>query len=202
MLRRHVNPGPRTKARELYKKGIYQAREARVAELCVSALALEIRRSNNHSPGVPPQSEGERRHRRRATMSARPRGSGGRGVLQSIEDRLSLRATSTRELSVSTMPSRSFCRSQSGSSLFERHHARPSGPCTTLTPRQLAILRLHTTRLMSRVPTNEEATLTLAEFGGHLRSNGPPGWVVLGRALDRLLLIEIGWNHRANAIDD
>jgi hypothetical protein len=78
----------------------------------------------------------------------------------------------------------------------------PSGPCTTLTSQQLAILRLHTTRPMSRVPTNEEATTALAEFGGHLRSNGPPGWVVLGRALDRLLLIEIGWNNRANAIDD
>jgi hypothetical protein len=74
--------------------------------------------------------------------------------------------------------------------------ADPTGACATLTAQQIAILRLHTTRFMSPTPTNEEATLALAEFGGHLRSNGPPGWAVLGRALDRLLLIEIGWNHR------
>src|SRR5580698_743018 len=44
--------------------------------------------------------------------------------------------------------------------------------------------------------------MALAEFGGHLRSNGPPGWAVLGRALERLLLIEIGWNQREEAVDD
>jgi transposase InsO family protein len=55
------------------------------------------------------------------------------------------------------------------------------------------LLRRHTTRPMSARPTNEEAYLALAEFGGHLRSNGPPGWMVLGRALERLLLLELGW---------
>jgi hypothetical protein len=50
--------------------------------------------------------------------------------------------------------------------------------------------------------TNEQVAMALAEFGGHCRSNGPPGWMVLGRALERLLLIEIGWNQRTNAIDD
>jgi hypothetical protein len=55
---------------------------------------------------------------------------------------------------------------------------------------------------MSTRPNNEEVTLALAEFGGHRRSNGPPGWAVLGRALERLLLIEIGWNQREDAIDD
>jgi len=55
---------------------------------------------------------------------------------------------------------------------------------------------------MSPTPTNDEATMALAEFGGHLGSNGPPGWAVLGRALDRLLLIEIGWNQREDVIDD
>jgi hypothetical protein len=55
---------------------------------------------------------------------------------------------------------------------------------------------------MPRRPSNQEATMALAEFGGHLRSNGPPGWVVLGRALERLLLIEVGWNQRGDVIDD
>jgi hypothetical protein len=33
----------------------------------------------------------------------------------------------------------------------------------------------------------------LAALGGHLRSNGPPGWIVLGRAYDKLLVLEQGW---------
>jgi hypothetical protein len=44
--------------------------------------------------------------------------------------------------------------------------------------------------------------MALAELGGHLRKNGPPGWAILGRALERLLLIEVGWIQRENAIDD
>ena len=66
----------------------------------------------------------------------------------------------------------------------------------------IEILRHHTTRFMSRVPRNEEVAMALGEFGGHLRSNGPPGWAILGRALERLLLIEIGWKQHAEAIDD
>jgi hypothetical protein len=46
------------------------------------------------------------------------------------------------------------------------------------------------------VDTNNVYWSDVGGNGGHLRSNGPPGWVVLGRALDRLLLIEMGWNHR------
>ena len=30
-------------------------------------------------------------------------------------------------------------------------------------------------------------------FGGHLRGNGEPGWQVLGRAYESLLLVEFGW---------
>jgi len=41
-----------------------------------------------------------------------------------------------------------------------------------------------------------------ARGGGRLRSNGPPGWAVLGRALERLLLIEIGWNQRGGDVID
>jgi hypothetical protein len=79
--------------------------------------------------------------------------------------------------------------------------AAPSEPCKTLTGPQIELLRRRTTRFMAATPSNEEATLALAEFRGHLRSNGRPGWIVLGRALERLLLIEIGWNHPRDAID-
>lgn len=53
--------------------------------------------------------------------------------------------------------------------------AEPSAPCRTLTARQLAILRIVTSRTMSETPTNEEAAMALGELGGHLRSNRPPG---------------------------
>jgi hypothetical protein len=49
---------------------------------------------------------------------------------------------------------------------------------------------------------NEEAAMALGELGGHLRSNGPPGWAILGRAMETLLVLERGWNMHAKAIDD
>jgi hypothetical protein len=30
-------------------------------------------------------------------------------------------------------------------------------------------------------PTAEQALLAIASLGGHLKRNGPPGWIVLGR---------------------
>jgi hypothetical protein len=44
--------------------------------------------------------------------------------------------------------------------------------------------------------------MALGELGGHLRSNGPPGWAILGRAMERLLVMEIGWNVHRDVIDD
>ncbi len=49
------------------------------------------------------------------------------------------------------------------------------------------------TRPLSATPSNQEVYMALAALGGHLRSNGPPGWIVLGRALDKLLVLEQGW---------
>ena len=41
-------------------------------------------------------------------------------------------------------------------------------------------------------PTVAEAMLAIAQLGGHIANNGPPGWIILGRGLDRLLDIELG----------
>jgi hypothetical protein len=41
----------------------------------------------------------------------------------------------------------------------------------------------------SATPTNHEVYLALAALGGHLRSNGPPDWIVLGRAYEKLLVL-------------
>jgi hypothetical protein len=33
----------------------------------------------------------------------------------------------------------------------------------------------------------------IAALGGHIRSNGDPGWMVLGRGLSQLLVLAAGW---------
>jgi hypothetical protein len=38
-----------------------------------------------------------------------------------------------------------------------------------------------------------EVMLGIAALGGHITNNGPPGWIVLGRGLTRLLDAELGW---------
>jgi hypothetical protein len=42
-------------------------------------------------------------------------------------------------------------------------------------------------------PTLQEAMLGVAALGGHIKNNGAPGWLVLGRGLTRLLDTEVGW---------
>jgi hypothetical protein len=46
--------------------------------------------------------------------------------------------------------------------------------------------------------------MALAALGGHLRSNGPPGWIVLGRAYDKLRVLERDWTaaKAGDPIDD
>ena len=42
-------------------------------------------------------------------------------------------------------------------------------------------------------PTVHDALMAIAAIGGHLTQNGPPGWMILGRGFDKLLLMELGW---------
>lgn len=66
-----------------------------------------------------------------------------------------------------------------------------------LTPRQLlclaAVLRKRGRPPLPDVPNVRDAMLGVAALGGHIRNNGEPGWIVLGRGLDDLLLIELGY---------
>lgn len=68
----------------------------------------------------------------------------------------------------------------------------PDAPCVALSARQIHLLRECGRRPISNVPSNQEVFLALAALGGHLRSNGPPGWIVLGRAFDKLRVLEQG----------
>lgn len=63
-----------------------------------------------------------------------------------------------------------------------------------LTPTQIQILRLKSNGRLSANPTVGEAVLLMARvFGGLQPSNGLPGWAVLGRAFEKLLMTEAGW---------
>ena len=229
VFRREVHLSPRGKLRELDAKAIHPPRDARIAELAVSATTVEIRRPTNHAAERHPSLKTNV-----VTVTERrcPRGIEPVAwflvTTEPIETRAQIEfivdAYRTRwvveELFKALKTGCRFERRQLESykslenalaiflplavrllALRGAVRADPTGPCFTLTPRQVEILRVHTTRFMSAWPSNEEAAMALGEFGGHLRSNGPPGWAILGRALERLLIVEIGWNRRANVID-
>ena len=72
--------------------------------------------------------------------------------------------------------------------------ALPIGPC--LDTEQLRLLRKLLARRRYQLPvepTMRDAMLGIAALGGHITNNGPPGWLVLGRGLTRLLDAELGW---------
>lgn len=72
--------------------------------------------------------------------------------------------------------------------------ARPIEP--PLDPEQLDLLRKLLTQRhyhLSLRPTIRDVMLGIAALGGHIRNNGDPGWLVLGRGLTRLLDAEVGW---------
>jgi len=66
-----------------------------------------------------------------------------------------------------------------------------------LTKVQLTCLRLALkNRRRSPLPANptaRDAMLGIAGLGGHIKNNGDPGWIVLGRGLEKLLAFEEGY---------
>ena len=71
----------------------------------------------------------------------------------------------------------------------------PEAPATAaLTPTQVQVLRVFVPKAkLSETPNVRQALLAVATLGGHLKNNGEPGWLVLGRGLEELLLLERGW---------
>ncbi len=216
--------------RDLDKKAIHRERDARGARLAVSAISVELRRSNNHSPGVPPSLPVNV-----VTVTERDCPQGADPVAWFLVTTKPIDTREQLEFIVDAYRARwvveEFFKALKSGCRFERRQLEsyqaietalglflpiairllalrgaardhPTRPCGTLTARQLSILRARTTRRMSAKPTNEEAAMALAELGGHLRSNGPPGWAILGRAFERLLIMEIGWDMHTDAIDD
>jgi IS4 transposase len=86
--------------------------------------------------------------------------------------------------------------------LLLRHLARSKKPLPAshaLTAPQLEVLRAVAKKPLPRRPNARDAMLAVAALGGHIKSNGDPGWLVLGRGLHDLLLLELGWRARETA---
>jgi len=72
--------------------------------------------------------------------------------------------------------------------------SRPDAPAeTVLTQDQLEVLRASNRTKLPPSPTTHDAWLAIAILGGHLRRNGDPGWMVLGRGLQKLDILTAGW---------
>ena len=76
-----------------------------------------------------------------------------------------------------------------------RHTEAPAN--AALNTNQIECLRAFTlerhSRSLPKVLTARDAMLAIAKMGGHIRNNGDPGWIVLGRGFDRLLDVELGF---------
>jgi len=78
-----------------------------------------------------------------------------------------------------------------------RHLARTApkeSAHAVLSVRQLQLLRtVRAGAALAHTVSIRDALLALARLGGHLKQNGEPGWRVLGRGMQKLLLMETGW---------
>jgi len=76
-----------------------------------------------------------------------------------------------------------------------RHLSRSGGGVAAdavLSPLKLKLLRSHPDTKAMPMDTVRDAMLAIARLGGHIRNNGDPGWIVLGRGYEDLLLLERG----------
>jgi hypothetical protein len=74
-----------------------------------------------------------------------------------------------------------------------RHESRAGGMPTSLTSRQIQVLRAVRRKPLPDQPSARDLMLAVAGLGGHIKNNGDPGWQVLGRGYLDLLAYEAGW---------
>jgi hypothetical protein len=78
--------------------------------------------------------------------------------------------------------------------LRSRARTNPEAPATeVLSALHIKVLRALGKRKLSAQPTAQEALLAVAGMGGHLKRNGPPGWLVLNRGMQKLKAYLDGW---------
>lgn len=78
--------------------------------------------------------------------------------------------------------------------------ADPKRPAAeVLTPTQMQVLAAMGSRPLPKNPSVHDALWAVAALGGHIKSNGQPGWLVLQRGMTKLLAYEEGWCARERA---
>jgi len=70
-----------------------------------------------------------------------------------------------------------------------------------LTSTEIEILQTTSKVQFSDKPTVKEVMQAIARLGGHIKSNGPPGWLVLWRGYQKLKTMELGWTARGGKCD-
>jgi hypothetical protein len=72
--------------------------------------------------------------------------------------------------------------------------AHPSRPASELfSPSELAALRHLSHRPLPSKPTVQDALWCVAGVGGHIKNNGPAGWQVLQRGMQKFVVFAAGW---------
>ena len=70
----------------------------------------------------------------------------------------------------------------------------PDQPALTVVSQdELDVLRVLGRRKLPEAPTAEDAYLAIAALGGHIKYNGPPGWLILARGFEDLEKLTAGW---------
>jgi hypothetical protein len=70
---------------------------------------------------------------------------------------------------------------------------------TVLPPTAIEVLKMFTRINLPKQPSARDVLLAVAALGGHLKHNGEPGWITLGRGYEKLRTLTEGWAAR-NAI--
>jgi hypothetical protein len=72
--------------------------------------------------------------------------------------------------------------------------SNPSSPATNVLHKQeLAALRHMSHRPLPSAPTVEDVLWCIAGLGGHIKNNGPAGWQVLQRGMEKFVVFAAGW---------
>lgn len=66
-------------------------------------------------------------------------------------------------------------------------------PISSLNPVQLKILSIKAVEFKKDFKTYKNVQYVLAQLGGHIATNGPPGWITLLKGYQKLLNMEQGW---------
>jgi transposase-like protein/DDE family transposase len=70
----------------------------------------------------------------------------------------------------------------------------PSAHATTVLPAtMIRVLHVFTRIKLPQAPTARDVLLAVAALGGHLKHNGEPGWITLGRGYEKLRTLTEGW---------